>query len=90
MTEAFRAFFLDDALPAVKEHDGLLAVQVGLPLDERSRRFLMITTWRSLDARVGFTGENWREAVIDSREEHLLEAVSVEHFAEEHGERIDL
>lgn len=79
---AFKSFFLKDALGIVKSQRGLSGVQIGLPTPERPRDFLMITVWDSLEALVGFAGENWNEAVIDPREAPMLSQVSVEHYLE--------
>ncbi|MHC4768486.1 MAG: antibiotic biosynthesis monooxygenase, partial [Planctomycetota bacterium] len=65
---AFQKFFIDEALPILHEHAGLVSVHIGLPPEESPQEFLMITTWRDLDALKGFAGENWTEAVIDPRE----------------------
>jgi hypothetical protein len=40
----------------------------------------MVSTWSSIEALKEFAGEEWTEAVIDPREEHLLERVSVSHY----------
>jgi quinol monooxygenase YgiN len=77
---AFRKFFIDEALPIVREHVGLVSVHVGLPSEESPQDFLMITTWRDLDALKGFAGENWNEAVIDPREAPLLSSTRVFHY----------
>jgi heme-degrading monooxygenase HmoA len=80
--EEFQSFFLDDAVPILREHKGLVSVQVGLPREETPQEFLMVTTWSSLEALVGFAGQNWRAAVIDDREAHLLSETSVYHYLE--------
>ncbi len=85
----FRTFFLQEAVPMIRRQEGLVRVQVGLPLEDEGRQYCMITTWTNLEALQGFAGEGWREAVVDPREEHLLEAVSVDHFYEGHFERTD-
>lgn len=38
--------------------------------------------WSSLEALKEFAGEDWTTAVIDPREEHLLDRVSVSHYVE--------
>lgn len=79
---AFADFFLNEALPLVKRQDGLLAVQVGLPLRDGEREFLMVTTWRDTDALKGFAGERWSEAVVDPRERPFLSRTSVTHYGD--------
>jgi heme-degrading monooxygenase HmoA len=80
--EEFQSFFLDDAVPILRGHEGLVSVQVGLPTAETPRQFLMITTWSSMEALVGFAGPNWQSAVIDDREAHLLAETRVHHYLE--------
>jgi len=80
--EAFRAFFIDDAIPILRSHKGLVSVQVGVPRNETPQEFLMVTTWSSLEAMIEFTGENWREAVIDEREADLIAETNVYHYSE--------
>jgi quinol monooxygenase YgiN len=78
--DEFRRFFVDEALPLVRAHRGVLSVAVGLPESRTPRSFLMVSTWSSIEALKEFAGEEWTEAVIDPREEHLLERVSVSHY----------
>lgn len=78
--EEFREFFVNEALPMVQSFPGLVSVRVGLPLQATPNSFLMISTWSSIEGLVEFAGEDWSEAVIDPREEHLLSAVSVFHY----------
>jgi heme-degrading monooxygenase HmoA len=78
----FTEFFINEALPMVMQHEGLISVQIGLPRAESGRDFLMTTTWRDLEALKGFAGEDWREAIIDPREAPLLESVRVYHYHE--------
>ena len=78
--DEFKSFFIDDAVRIVRKHKGLVSVQVGLPREETPQKFLMITTWTSVEALAEFSGSNWRDAVIDPREKHLVAEVSVEHY----------
>lgn len=80
--DEFEEFFVDVALPLVKSFSGLVSARIGLPLEGTPNSFLMITTWSSLEGLKEFAGENWSEAVIDPREEHLLSAVSVFHYGD--------
>jgi quinol monooxygenase YgiN len=82
MEEEFRKFFVHEAVPLVKAHRGIVSVLVGLPQSRSPRSFLMISTWSGPEALEGFAGPEWTEAVIDPREEHLLERVSVSHYVE--------
>lgn len=78
--EEFRQFLVEEALPMVRAHPGVVSAEVGLPQSGTPQSFLMISTWSSLDGLKEFAGEDWAEAVIDPREEHLLESVSVSHY----------
>ena len=78
----FRAFFLETAVPLLREQEGLVSVRVGLPREETPTEFLMTTTWSSIEALAGFVGEDWDKAVIDPREAHLLERTAVYHYYE--------
>ena len=80
--EEFKLFYLNDAVPILRKHKGFVSVQVGLPLKDKPQEFLMTTVWSSIEALSEFSGENWREAVIDPREEHLLAKVRVDHYYE--------
>lgn len=80
--DEFREFFVDVALPLVRSFPGLVSARIGLPLEDTPNSFLMISTWSSIEGLKEFAGENWDEAVIDPREEHLLSAVSVFHYGD--------
>jgi heme-degrading monooxygenase HmoA len=82
MEEEFKSFFLNEAVPLLRKHDGLVSIQVGLPREETPREFMMTTTWSSIESLAGYSGDNWREAVIDRREVHLLEETAVYHYYE--------
>jgi len=77
---AFQEFFTGDAVSIVRRHAGLVSVQVGLPTEQSPQDFLMVTTWRDLEALKGFAGESWEEAYIDPREAPLLADVRVFHY----------
>lgn len=79
---AMRSFFLTEALRIVRAQEGLVSVQVGLPMPGAVDEFLMITTWESLDALKRFAGDQWSEAVIDPAEASLILETSVVHFVE--------
>jgi heme-degrading monooxygenase HmoA len=78
----FRTFFLDHAVPLLRRHEGLVSMHVGLPREETPQDFMMTTVWSSVEALAAFSGEDWREAVIDPREKHLLARTSVDHYDE--------
>lgn len=80
--EDFKSFFLNDAIPILRKHKGLVSVLVGFPSEETPNEFLMTTVWTSIEALSEFSGENWQDAVIDPREKHLLARVEVDHYYE--------
>jgi antibiotic biosynthesis monooxygenase (ABM) superfamily enzyme len=80
--EEFRRFFTVDALALMRSQPGCLEVRIGLPTPDSPRDFLMITKWSDLDSLAGFAGGDWREAVIDHGEAHLLEEVETQHYVE--------
>jgi hypothetical protein len=42
--------------------------------------FVVVTHWRSVDALQEFAGPDWREAVIEPEEEHMLAEVFCDHY----------
>ena len=76
----FREFFVNEALPLVRSFEGLVSVRVGLPVEATPNSFLMISSWSSIEGLKEFAGDEWTEAVIDAREEHLLASASVYHY----------
>jgi quinol monooxygenase YgiN len=87
--EAFRSFFVDEAVAAVRRFAGLVSVQVGLPTEASPREFLMVTTWTSVEALKEFAGEAWDQPYIDAREAPLLEEARVHHYWEAPAEGHD-
>jgi heme-degrading monooxygenase HmoA len=77
--EAFKTFLLETALPTVRTFDGLISARIGLPHESVPGEFSMVTFWRDLPALKGFTGENWRDAVVHRDEAHLLKETHVHH-----------
>jgi len=78
--EAFRAFFVQTALPLVRSQEGMLSASVGLPHESSPNEFSMVTTWRDLGALKRFAGEDWQRAVIHPDEAHLLKETHVHHY----------
>lgn len=78
--EEFERFFRSTAIPLLEAQRGMLGLSVGRPMSPSTNEFVMVTHWESHDALVGFTGENWNQAVIDSREAHLLKETHVHHY----------
>ena len=80
MQDKFQKFFLGKALPNVRSQAGLISATVGLPRKESPNKFSMVMVWRDVEALKGFAGENWRQAVIDPDEVHLLKTTYLHHF----------
>ena len=78
--QQFRTFFLAEALPMVRRQDGLISVQVGLPMETSPSQFSMVTTWKDLASLKKFAGTDWEQAVIDPREAPLIEESFVSHY----------
>ena len=60
-------FLRETAVPLVAEQHGLIAQYVGV--------------WRDIASIRSFAGENWKAAVIDPSEEHMLQETSISHYA---------
>ncbi len=78
--DAFRAFFLDTALPLMRRQDGLVSLTAGLPRPETPREFCMVMVWRDLDALKAFVGEDWREAHVHPDEIGIVASRSLRHY----------
>ena len=42
--------------------------------------FVVVTHWDSTDALESFAGEDWRQAVVEPEEEHMLTEVFCDHY----------
>lgn len=80
MAEEFTRFFTEVAVPLMRDQDGLISLQVGLPTADAPLSFLMVTTWTTLEALQRFAGEDWSKPVIDPREAHMIDEVDVHHY----------
>ncbi len=80
--EAFRAFLVDEAVPILRRYDGLVSIRIGRPAETSPSDFLMTTVWTSIESLKEFAGETWEKAVVDPREEPLLQEVHVNHYWE--------
>ena len=74
-------FLRETAVPLVAEQHGLIAQHVGVPLEDGSTEFVYVTVWRDIASIRSFAGENWKAAVIDPSEEHMLQETSISHYA---------
>ena len=84
--DAFRKVFLETLLPMIRAREGLISASVGLPHESSPQEFSMITRWRDMESLRAFAGDDWRNAVIDPSEAHLLKETFVHHYhASEHS-----
>lgn len=74
-------FLRETAVPLVAEQHGLIAQHVGVPLEDGGTEFVYVTVWRDIASIRSFAGENWKAAVIDPSEEHMLQETSISHYA---------
>ncbi len=68
------------AIPLMQAEEGMLGVQIGLPMEPTPNEYVIITLWRDLDALTHFTGEKWHEPVILDDAANLIEEASVSHY----------
>ena len=80
MQKKFEKFLRERAIPLLRKQAGILSIQIGTPVEHTPNEFLVISTWKDLDALKGFTGEKWQEPVIDPKEEHLLAETFLHHY----------
>ncbi|TDQ25716.1 antibiotic biosynthesis monooxygenase [Tenacibaculum caenipelagi] len=78
--DEFKSFFTKIALPLIKKQEGVIDTVIGLPIDNSSQEFMMISYWRDIESLKKFAGVDWRNAVIDDREKHLIKSVTIDHF----------
>jgi len=78
--QEFEEFCRTIAFPLVKRHDGLRSVVAGKPLAGEPGMFCITMVWESIEALVKFAGDDWKAARIEPEEEHLVEAINVEHY----------
>lgn len=76
----FRAFFDDQAIPEIREQDGLVQVIVGAPSETNPSEFVMISIWSDLEKMKRFVGDTWQEALIVPEEAPLIVKAEVYHF----------
>jgi hypothetical protein len=50
-------------------------------LEDGGTEFVYVTVWRDIASIRSFAGENWKAAVIDPSEEHMLQETSISHYA---------
>ena len=78
--DEFASFFRDTAIPLLKSQPGMVRLSVGWPMEPSPNEFMMTTVWADLESLKGFAGEDWRQAVVDPSEAHLLDETFVHHY----------
>lgn len=81
----FEMKFREISVPVVKNHEGLISLEIGRPSKWNPEEFIMISRWNSENDLIAFAGENWNEAHIPNGMEKFIEKCSVFHY-----ENIDL
>lgn len=80
MGERFERLIHDAALPRFRAQPGLVDVRFGVPTDEASSEFLVITVWRDVASLRGFAGPRWNHAVMTPAEREIFEEATVRHY----------
>jgi len=80
MQKKFEKFLRERGIPLLRKQTGILSIQIGTPVEHTPNEFLVISTWKDLDALKGFTGEKWQEPVIDPKAENLLAETFLHHY----------
>ncbi len=80
MRGAFERLCREKSVPHIRRTPGFVALQILKPLPNRPDDFVLISTWKDLDALRGFAGERWEEVVLLPGEADLVESLSVEHY----------
>ena len=76
----FEKFLHEHAVPLLRKQTGILSIQLGTPTEHTPEEFVVISTWKDLNALKGFTGEQWQEPVIDPNEKDLLAETFLHHY----------
>ena len=78
--DRFEDFFLNTALPLMREQPGLVSLTAGLPRAETPNEFCMVMVWRDLEAMKAFVGEDWRDPHIHPDEAELVRERTIHHY----------
>jgi heme-degrading monooxygenase HmoA len=70
--EAFRDFFLNTAVPLMKQTSGIEEIHFGLPMPETPNQFAIVMVWRDLDALRAFVGDDWQVPHIHPDEDGIV------------------
>ena len=78
--EEFRSFFLEKALPMMREQDGLISITPCHPHTDSPCEFALVMVWKDEASIARFVGENWREPHIDPAEEGIVRSRLLHHY----------
>ncbi len=78
--EEFARFFLEEALPLVRQQPGLVSADAGCPLTPTDEEFVMVSVWKDLESLRSFCGDDWQEAKILPAERPFLRKTVVHHY----------
>ncbi|MBE1282623.1 MAG: antibiotic biosynthesis monooxygenase [Rhodobacteraceae bacterium] len=78
--DQFRDFFLNTALPLMREQEGLISITPGLPRAEAPNEFCMVMVWESVEALAAFAGEAWRQPHVHPDEEGIVKERYLHHY----------
>lgn len=78
--EDFRDFFLNTAVPLMRETKGIETIHFGLPLPETPNQFAIVMIWRDLEALKAFVGEDWQAPHIHPDEKGIVKERYLDHY----------
>jgi quinol monooxygenase YgiN len=76
----FEQFVTGTGVPLVTAQAGCSQVTVGKSHWSDQPEFVVVTHWDSIDALESFAGKDWRQAVVEPEEEHMLTEVFCDHY----------
>ncbi len=76
----FEKRFLEDSVPMVKSHSGLVSVSVGKPTKWVPDEYVMVSVWENQVAIESFAGKEWNQPVIPSNMEKFVKGCWVHHY----------
>ena len=76
----FHAFVMDRAIPAFRQHDGLIDVRVGLRSDGSEDFGIVISVWSDWDALAAAVGPDPSRPYVLTPETGLVTSVEVRHY----------
>ena len=76
----FERFLVETGIPMVTAAEGCTHVTAGESHWSDQPEFVVVTHWTSVEALRAFAGPDWRKAVIEPEEEHMLADVFCDHY----------